>query len=300
MKKLKMSFKKRIHNLTKQVQTFQQKNSGLENQIKEIEQKLNNAEIEESSNKTKLSSLELLYSEAQKELKNFHEVVRVQVEPKKPAGGAKKGKIAELTGKLSTLERQIQSQNEQIKDLTRKDAEQTLEFDNQNRELSSASLQVSELQESNDQLNRTVEDLRNQLEKNVPPTADELVPRSVFHSNQFDTDLNGILDRVTSQHSSAANKVQVSLSEVGKYYNHLIRLRDKEIERTLNDVAGIREAFNQFLIDLSIALTGKAVTFDEFFSRSDAGSEIADTANKVMLELTDLRKIVKFKTNLQT
>jgi hypothetical protein len=80
-----------------------------------------------------------------------------------------------------------------------------------------------------------------------------------------------MLDKIGSnQNMSAVSKIQSSFLEISKYCNHMIKRREKESETTFNDVHQIRELFKQFLIGLSISLTGTSVTFDGFFEKPNS------------------------------
>jgi hypothetical protein len=179
-----------------------------------------------------------------------------------------------------------------LSDTSRQIAELKVERDNLLNSNRTHQIKLKELTEENANLSDSFQQLKETSETITIPTEEDFVPRTTFRSQAFDSNLNSTLEKISVNKSmSVASKIQSSYVEVSKYYNHLIKKREKELETTLNDVQSMRESFNQFLIDLSIILTGNSVTFDQFFDSPTSGTEIVSAAKVLSREVGEAKRL---------
>jgi hypothetical protein len=65
---------------------------------------------------------------------------------------------------------------------------------------------------------------------------------------------------------------------------------EKELSHAFEDMKIIRESFDQLLIDISNAFTGKAISFEEFFDKSIPDGNLVDTATQIVLLLNEFQR----------
>lgn len=133
-----------------------------------------------------------------------------------------------------------------------------------------------------------LQDANRQLEIQ-PPTAEELLPPSSYRCDEFDPALSAAISRIANNNAlQPVSKIRNCFLTIRKYYQKLIAERDEALDQAFSENQTLSAAFNQFLQDASIALTGNVCTLQDFFS-NNAGQNIVDEIQKLRSHLGDLK-----------
>ncbi|KAK8834574.1 hypothetical protein M9Y10_012637 [Tritrichomonas musculus] len=122
-----------------------------------------------------------------------------------------------------------------------------------------------------------------------PPTADDLLPPSCYRCDEFDPALSSAISRIANNTAlQPVSKIKNCFLTIRKYYQKLLAERDEALDQAFSENQTLSAAFNQFIQDASIALTGNVCTLQDFFS-NDAGQKIVEQIQKLRSQLGDLK-----------
>lgn len=245
-------------------------------EIEELKRKLNeayNRVSQLSGDKEKLqaeiSTLKILNEEKNADVETFRKVLyntQHKEKDKKHTCNKKKKNEVYLLAKISKLESQVDSQKKVLLETQMEVESYKAKNANQNR-------MIENLKDDNDVLNKQVSDLNSRLSEAkiermavVPKEIEEeILPPSIWRPADFETPLQDIIEKIgLNKALQPASRIRQVFKEIASYYSKQEDENFYSCTRVNKIATSIKNAFNDFLVDISISTTGSPLTIEEF------------------------------------
>jgi chromosome segregation ATPase len=159
-----------------------------------------------------------------------------------------------------------------------------------------------EIDDRDQKIEKLAGDIREiRLQKARPvPSVDDLLPPETYMSSEIDPAVAANLEKIARNTAlQPASKVLGCYRVLGGYYEGQIEAESKKLQKVLSEFQFAKTSMNQFLIDLSIILMGRAISFDDFMTRNE-GRTITTTVAQLKTERDDLaHEVDELKAALQ-
>jgi DNA repair exonuclease SbcCD ATPase subunit len=120
-------------------------------------------------------------------------------------------------------------------------------------------------------------DLSAQLEAKPKISIASIVPPEIFRGPEFESPLSSQLDKIANNSSlQPGSKIKNAYKFISAVYTAKLDDSAKQLQKAFADAQQIRDIVNQFFIDLSIGITGRALNFDDIVF-NNAGPELLDS-----------------------
>jgi hypothetical protein len=202
-------------------------------------------------------------------------------------------------GQLKKAKKELSQTRREIARLGSVHAQEKIEREQQLSELrilkSTNEHLESDLAETKSQLNELI--TKSELSKAIPGPAQ--LPLEVFGGIRFDGELTCAIQKVLANSTlPPTSKMQVALKAITSHYNRKIEQFETSLNKTSREHYELLSNFNQFVMDLTIALndkpaTAEAVHNDRFLKQLVQGVvELRHTADNLKHEFGSLNAII--------
>ena len=282
------AMKKKIVNLQEQLSRAEARNDGIGDRLKDTELLVGELELAIEKQKTEYNALRLVHEETLAEVETLRASLHAKDEVNKKAV-AEAAKLRKPNPKIVKLERCIDEQKQKIYALEIANSKQQTVIEDKNQKLREAEAANADLHAT---IRKNLEELRcaRQKAEAVPkPTAEELVPPEAFYVADVDPKLSSkLLEIAQNDLLQPVTKVQSAIKAAVKHYNNIIAARDAALDEAYTENQRLGEAFTQFLVDVSIVLTDKPTTLQEFFTKG-AGNALVSQIARLRAQYNDAR-----------
>lgn len=282
----------RITELESQINSLNEKLNESNDTIKELTQTIVSKDLMIDKLNHQISSSEMVHQTTLTELGTLRNALHAKSET--PAdSNTRKRKIHALKGQLITLKKSNESEIKQNRELSTLNEKLTHSLEQQcdeNRRLK-RELELSEnrIQVLNDEISSAQQEMALKLTQNHP----DVIPANAWRYNEFDTTLTTLLDSISmSPTLQPATKLQNIYKAINKYFKDQLTQKDKMREELMMENQNIKELFNQFFVDISIALSQKPSGFDSYHSKC-ACKELTDTVICFRNECDDTKRKIE-------
>ena len=260
IEEIKEQFLEKIEDLNRQLKLCQEQKDKIYAEAKQHESEKQKFELDYERLRGELNSLKIIHSECQNEISTLRETLsRLSI------------------GQKSISPKKIDNQNQQQSLLKVIDS-QKLEIDRLNKIKDEEKNQKLELLKKNNQMEETINDLNEQLQKvqeryddfcleferHPKQTSNDLLPPSTFSCPELDKQVACNIEKIASNPSlQPASKIRNSFKIIMSFYENQID-GFKDVIQTLNSESdAMKKIFNKFLIDISLSLSDETITIDD-------------------------------------
>jgi hypothetical protein len=201
-----------------------------------------------------------------------------------------KREISLHKAEIASLQRTVDRQQKEIQDLSiaKNDANRTI--DQQTQMITQLKRSLSEDARTIEQLKADLTQTEHKLGLRSIPTADDLLPPTVWRSLEFPSELNGQIANIAANTAlQPSSKLHNIYHAVNGFFTKQIQSRDQALDEAYTDNQTIRATLHKFLVTISIALRMKPVTFSDFFGQ-EGDNLLATTIADLRRDYDDLER----------
>jgi chromosome segregation ATPase len=216
------------------------------------------AEVERQRNE--VNSLKFLHQAAVDELKTLHSSIPAKQNTRSETLQKKSDEKAQV----SRLQKENEALKHQIIGLETTVNKKTRANDDSQRRIRELEANVAAAEERIEKLQTELRDVGAQLQTKPQVTVSTAVPSDIFRGPEFEIPLSSQLDKIASNSSlQPASKVKNAYKAIASFYTEKVSAVEKELQKAQTDAEKIRDLINQFVVNLSIGVTGRAVSFED-------------------------------------
>ena len=268
--------------LMKEIDALNQDRDKLINELRNVSDALKNAETENAKMKTDNTALQHVKDELIAETNTLRNALRNAPKKAEPSEKKKyKKELSYLKQKISKGEQALETQKKVLFDTQMEVEQKKQEVKEFSEKVKQYEDQIQHKNEEIKKITTEVHDLQRKLDSVKPP---EDVPSAAFMVPDFDQELSQSIERIASNKMlQVSSRIQNVLRQTVSYYNNKLASAVKEADKAVSVVHSIRNSFGKFIVDLSIASTGSALTFDDFVT-NNAGVTIVSSVSQLRSE----------------
>lgn len=249
--------------LTQKLQESTEKCKKLFSRIKNLESENNKFEIEVENYKNKYDALQTTHDQTILEVETLRQTLHSKPDPKPRHEDHKLARRMKLQN--DRLEKTIRSLNNQIHELSVENEGLRRNENNLQSQLQTIKDDLEESQQKISSLSDELSDTKMQLHEKPVLTPDDIIPPYAWSFTEFDKELSGSIQKIISnpllQPPSKLNNIYKAIN---KHFTTLLEHKDEQSAYLSQELQSMKDAFNQFIIDLCIALQIQSMTKDEF------------------------------------
>ena len=249
--------------LTQKLQESTEKCKKLFSRIKNLESENNKFEIAADNYKNKFEALQTTHDQTILEVETLRQTLHSKPDPKPRHEDQKLARRMKLQN--DRLEQTIRSLNNQIHELSVENEGLRRNENNLQSQLQSIKDDLEESQQKISSLSDELSDTKMQLREKPVLTADDIIPPYAWSFNEFDKDLTSDIQKIISnpllQPTSKLNNIYKAIN---RHFTSLLNQKDEQSSYLNQELQSMKDTFNQFIIDLCIALQIQSMTKEEF------------------------------------
>lgn len=275
--------------LREQVNNLTRSQDGLRDKLRESESKINNLLITIEKSKADYEALQHLHESDTLEIESLRNALHTIEEAGKEIHNKNKNAPRQPSNRILKLQKALDSEKQKVYLLQNTESKLNTRIEDLEAELRLSGQTVQDAELEAERCRNELNSLRRQQECQHPPTADDLLPPSVFRCEEFDPALSSAIVRIANNAAlQPVSKLQNCFKAIRKHYDKQITARDEALDQAFTENQTLSNSFNQFLVDASIALNDKAVTLQDFFG-NNAGHHLVDEIAQLRVDQANLR-----------
>jgi DNA repair exonuclease SbcCD ATPase subunit len=123
------------------------------------------------------------------------------------------------------------------------------------------------------------------------PTADELLPATVWRATEFDGELNGVVSKIGANTAfQPASRLHNVYHAISAHFGQLLRSREAARDEASAECQAMRTAVHEFVVNLSIAIGIDPLSYRDFFSQK-VYNRIIETVTRLRAANDDLQRM---------
>ena len=297
-KNINKQFRRRMEEITFNLQRQNQKNKELEKEIQSLKDREADLNSTLSKCEHEKESLTTVYNEMEKERNILRKTIETKDKQFKEAAAASRKTIKNQTAQIQLLEASNEDMKKEILKLNTKISSLQHESNELKQKESKYESSIEEMTENITSLKEELQSfkhendiLKKQREEEMIKAKEEnerLIPLH-FPNEDFDSNLQNEL-LLISQNSSLQNesKVQRIISSICNFYKQKISEKEKENKENESDIQKISAKMDDFIVSLTIALYEQPLTLHDFLSSQENGERIIREISILQQNLNNL------------
>ena len=274
--------------LVDQVQLLTRKRDDLIRQLQSQEKRFNSLSIEIEKQKADNSALQRVHESDKAEIESLRNALHTMETTEKEIQNKSKA-TKEPSSRILKLQKALDQEKQRVFQLQNNESKQKSTIEDLEAQLRLAKQGLQDAENETRKAQSELSDVRRQIECTTPPTAEDLLPPCVWHCEDFDPTLSSAIVRIANNAAlQPVSKLQNCFKTIRKHYAKQIQARDEALDQAFTENQTLSNAFNQFLVDASIALNDNALTLQDFFG-NNAGQKIVDQVTSIRANLANLR-----------
>ena len=262
-----------LANISEQLRVAKEKKEKLEKALRGSEDSAAQLRVQIEKVSGEAASLKTMVQEMRSENDMLRSALdsatKISEEPKLP-----KPRV-DVEGRVKRLKEELLEKHKEIVSLSATVSIQQRKLDSQATELRDVNYKKERLDAEVSELKSQVADYRTREEarRNSPKPLPE-VSNDIFLCSDLESPLYAILCKIIANSSlHLESKIQGCFRAIVQYYVSKVEDVELELEKENERAKALAAKFNQFLVDLSIALLDTPVTLDAFLSSSGSGQK---------------------------
>lgn len=258
----------RNHELDNQIKELNEKLCNSDDKIKELQSVIESKDLMIEKLKHDFGSLNLVHQTTVDEIQTLRNAFHVKENKNPQEENEKSKKIHFLKGQIINLKKSNESQLKQIHELSTLNQQLSRTIEEQNSQITKFKYENDAYESRNKEITEELHSLQEEMTLKTSQTQPEVLPADVWRFNEFDTSLKTEIDRISmSQHLQPPTKLQHIYKIINKYFKEQLLNKDIICQTTALENQTMKDVFNQFFVDASIALSQKPCSLDDFFSK---------------------------------
>ena len=279
----------RNQELNDQIISLQRKIEDLKHQVSQHENKYNNLSISFEKQKADYSALQSVHDSDRAEIESLRKALHTKESAEQEIRNKTKGHPKEPTSRVLKLQKAYDAEKQKVYALQTNESKLNTRIDDLEAQLRLTTQSLQDAENEARKAQSELSDVRRQIESQTPLTADDLLPPCVFHCEDFDPTLSSAIVRIANNAAlQPVSKLQNCFKTIRKHFAKQIQARDEALDQAFTENQTLSNAFNQFLVDASIALNDNATTLQDFFS-GNAGQKIIEQITQMRATHANLR-----------
>ena len=271
----------RIADLTEQVRLAEKKKEEMAEKVKEAQIETQGVCIELEKQKNELMQLNIVNKEAQAEIESLRAALHARP-PEEPKPKQDKKKVSAKKCENERLRKELESQRVQVMALSSENQQKQTKIEECERKVRELDAQAKEADKRAERASCDLQELRLRAERQASEKPDCTIPPYVFLS--FEPDLDpSVMRKLTSIANNMAlqpaSKIQSCFKAISKYYQGLCDEVRANCDKALDVQAQAKAQISKVLVEATIALDGKPVTYEEMLTAPVAEAFVASIAN---------------------
>ncbi|OHT13922.1 hypothetical protein TRFO_15817 [Tritrichomonas foetus] len=283
------SLLQRNEELQEQLLAAQKKRDELSSLLRQSEANNNNLAITVEKHKSEYEALQHIHESDLEEIESLRRALHIKETTEQEIREKNKNAPRQPSTRILKLQKALDNEKQKVYQLQALENKLNIRIEDLESELRLANQTVQDSERETERARNELQDVRRQLENQHPLTAEDLLPPSVFHCEEFDPALSSAIVRVANNAAlQPVSKLHNCFKTIRKHYGKQIQARDEALDQAFNENQTLSNSFNQFLVDASIALNDQAITLQDFFG-NNAGHKIVDEIAQLRLNHANLR-----------
>ncbi|OHT00891.1 hypothetical protein TRFO_32317 [Tritrichomonas foetus] len=279
----------RNQELNDQVVALQRKADELKRDLQSADSRYNNLSIALEKSKADYNAIQRLHEADKAEIDSLRSALHTKEVVEQEIRNKNKNRPKEPSARILKLQKALDSEKQKVYALQTNESKLTTKIDDLEAQLRLANQGVQEAENETRKAQNELADVRRQIESTTPLTADDLLPPCVFVCEEFDPTLSSAIVRIANNAAlQPVSKLQNCFKTIRKHFGKQIQARDEALDQAFAENQTLSNAFNQFLVDASIALNDNAITLQDFFAQN-AGQKIVEQVTSIRANLANLR-----------
>ncbi|OHT14642.1 hypothetical protein TRFO_14946 [Tritrichomonas foetus] len=257
--------KEKVDDLKNKLSLADSRKSELQNELHRIESEYQQSQITITKHENELKSLKIVHDEAVSEIESLRKTLHGMPKSSSNKPNSQRQKMIDRESKI------IAKKDEEITALHLEIKQGEIKLEEQRIKMNEMKNKISSLEEDLNKVNTNFNDYVVKVEGTYIPTAEELIPPTAFNFSKFEGPLvNEIMKIATNSSLQPSSKLEFCFRAIYKFYKNKIEKLEEDYDQSKNDIVEIKNKVNQFLIDTSIALTGKPISVEEFYNGTES------------------------------
>ncbi|OHT06691.1 hypothetical protein TRFO_25146 [Tritrichomonas foetus] len=254
--------------LGNQVRALQDKLDASTEKVKELNEIVTQKDISIDQLNHDLSALKLVHQSTLEEI----ETVRNALHSKDASVREEERRTHQihiLKGQFITLQKTNESQLKQIRELSSQNEKNSRLVDDQTNLISKLKRDVEILETRNKEMKDELGITKQEMAERLSQIQPDVMPAAVWKFNEFDATLTAEIDRIAlSPTLQPSTKLQHIYRTINKHFKEMLLNKDRAFDAANRENQAVKELFNQFFVDASIALAQKPISFDDFLIKN--------------------------------
>lgn len=281
---------KRTQDLGKQNKELNEKLQNSDEKIKELQSIIESKDLTIEKLKHDFGSLNLIHQTATDEIQTLRNALHAKKKKNPQEEKEKNHKIHVLKSQVITLKKTNESQLNQIHELSSLNEQLSHTVEEQKSQITKIKLENDSYETRHRDISEELHSLQQEIALKASNEKPAIFPADSWRFNEFDAPLKSEIDRISmSQHLQPPTKLQHIYKIINKYFKEQLMNKEKVCQTAVSENQTMKDVFNQFFVDISIALAQKPCSFEDFFSK-DGCKNLTNSILTFRTEFDELRR----------
>lgn len=256
-------------------------------------QELSQIRVSAKNNEVELSSLKAVHEETVHELETIRESLHARqniIEESQHQIDEQKEEDAKRRKRMEVAKKKLQQYKTQVQQLQDENSQLEEKFDEQRRAMTNLNDTKEQLEKKLKDATQELAEAQHKIKTTKIPTADDLVPPHVFAMKGAEDKLAAQIQKIAYNSAlQIPSKLQAIYQAIADSFQSKIDEADKQVNDYIETMEKNRQAINQLLVDSSIIVTGKAITYDEYFKDPAVQKNYLQTIQKLREDVDNIK-----------
>ncbi|EAY01580.1 hypothetical protein TVAG_025780 [Trichomonas vaginalis G3] len=255
----------RVTDLSRDLATVTNERNNFIEKLNAIQSEYDQFKLDTKKQRSDFDALAVVHEETLKEL----EALRDALYSRNAKLEKKEDKILrrieeDAANKIQKLQIIADNHKEQAQELQESANKQSKQINKMNIKIIELLKENEELKEKLKKSEENIEDVTRKLYEKPQVQESDVIPKTAWYFNGFDKSLTAKIDEIgNNDNLQITSKIQNIFKLISKHYNKKISNLVKETNDINDQFCLMKNIIGQFVVDLSIAATDKAITIDE-------------------------------------
>ena len=252
-------------------------------------------QFEIEKQKSEINSLKMVNDEKEKEIETLRTALHSRQNKQEKEQTNQNHK--QLKAKATLAEQQVKSLSARVEQLSKENSTLQSQVFQKDDELSDKKLQISSLQEQLKAAEKRAEDavydlhdMEMRMSKKPKDSIDDLLPPEAWRPLDYEQSIANKIDEIGRNKTlQPISKLHNIYKLIKKYYGEQLNDMNELYKDAVKQAEILKETVNKFIIDSSIALMEKAVTFDDVIQHNQQSTEFTQKIQEIRLTNDQLK-----------
>jgi chromosome segregation ATPase len=276
--------------LSKQLRAAGSKYDDVVGKVQALEKRNIELEIALEKEKNNLNAVALVHGETVAELNTTRAALhKKETRGEKSAREKLAHEVKSKDAEIASLGKTISSLEKNLKELTAQNLDASRANEKQSATIVQLKAAVQDGENQIDSLKFDLSQAEQEIQAKPVVTPEDLLPPAIWRYADFSPELNNSIARIGGGSLQPSSKLHSAFAAISKFFASEISSRDFALDQAYSENQAIRQAVNEFLVSLSIALALDPITFADFFAKS-AGPGLVKVVGDLKSKSEDLKR----------